>query len=99
MRDPGDGGGTIALQVQADRQPPSAEVQITVTNEGIGLPETARLTEPDVAHKPKATGLGLAIAKKDRRRTKVKRLALADRAEGLGAMATLNLPTRIADAA
>jgi two-component system nitrogen regulation sensor histidine kinase NtrY len=39
---------------------------LTVTDDGIGLPETdqARLMEPYVTHKPKGTGLGLAIVAK-----------------------------------
>ncbi|HTQ70489.1 MAG TPA: PAS domain-containing sensor histidine kinase [Acidocella sp.] len=39
---------------------------LSVTDDGIGLPETGRdrLTEPYVTHKPKGTGLGLAIVAK-----------------------------------
>ena len=39
---------------------------LSVTDDGIGLPDTdrARLTEPYVTHKPKGTGLGLAIVRK-----------------------------------
>ncbi|OYV36413.1 MAG: two-component sensor histidine kinase [Rhodospirillales bacterium 20-64-7] len=39
---------------------------LSVTDDGVGLPETdrARLTEPYVTHKPKGTGLGLAIVAK-----------------------------------
>lgn len=39
---------------------------LSVTDDGIGLPETGRdrLTEPYVTHKPKGTGLGLAIVSK-----------------------------------
>jgi two-component system nitrogen regulation sensor histidine kinase NtrY len=41
-------------------------VRISVTDNGIGLPQEDRqkLTEPYVTHKPKGTGLGLAIVKK-----------------------------------
>ncbi len=41
-------------------------VRITVTDDGIGLPQAdrSRLMEPYVTHKPKGTGLGLAIVKK-----------------------------------
>jgi two-component system, NtrC family, nitrogen regulation sensor histidine kinase NtrY len=39
---------------------------LSVTDDGIGLPDTdwAKLTEPYVTHKPKGTGLGLAIVRK-----------------------------------
>ena len=39
---------------------------LSVTDDGVGLPEQdrARLTEPYVTHKPKGTGLGLAIVRK-----------------------------------
>jgi two-component system nitrogen regulation sensor histidine kinase NtrY len=39
---------------------------LSVTDDGIGLPDTdrANLTEPYVTHKPKGTGLGLAIVRK-----------------------------------
>ena len=37
------------------------EIRLSVTDDGVGLPEQdrARLTEPYVTHKPKGTGLGL----------------------------------------
>ncbi len=71
-----------------------------MTDDGIGLPEhdRARLTEPYVTHKPKGTGLGLAIVKKimeDHGGV----VTLDDRADTAGAVATLVLPTRIADGA
>jgi two-component system, NtrC family, nitrogen regulation sensor histidine kinase NtrY len=88
--------GRIALVVH----PEGAGVRISVSDNGIGLPEEdrARLTEPYVTHKPKGTGLGLAIAKKIMEEHGG-RLALEDRPDGPGAVATLSLPTRIADAA
>jgi two-component system nitrogen regulation sensor histidine kinase NtrY len=88
--------GRIALVVH----PEGAGVRISVSDNGIGLPEQdrARLTEPYVTHKPKGTGLGLAIAKKIMEEHGG-RLALEDRPDGPGAVATLSLPTRIADAA
>jgi two-component system nitrogen regulation sensor histidine kinase NtrY len=78
----------------------SGEVHITVTDDGVGLPEQdrARLMEPYVTHKPKGTGLGLAIVKKIME-DHGGRLVLDDRAEGPGAVAMLVLPARIADAA
>jgi len=88
--------GRIALVVH----PEGAGVRISVSDNGIGLPEQdrARLTEPYVTHKPKGTGLGLAIAKKIMEEHGG-RLALEDRPDGPGAVATLSLPARIADAA
>jgi two-component system nitrogen regulation sensor histidine kinase NtrY len=69
------------------------EVSIAVSDDGQGLPEQDRdrLTEPYVTHKPKGTGLGLAIVKKIME-DHGGRLALADRADGPGAVATLTLP-------
>ncbi len=99
MREPRAGTGTIALSVTLD--PPSVgnAVRITVTDDGLGLPDDrARLTEPYVTHKPKGTGLGLAIVKKIME-DHGGQLSLDDRAEGSGAVATLVLPARMADAA
>jgi two-component system nitrogen regulation sensor histidine kinase NtrY len=84
-----EGAGHIAIGVQ----PEGENVRITVTDDGIGLPQDdrARLAEPYVTHKPKGTGLGLAIVKKimeDHRGS----LLLDDRPEGPGAVATLILP-------
>jgi two-component system, NtrC family, nitrogen regulation sensor histidine kinase NtrY len=88
--------GTIELAVH----PIAGEVHITVADDGVGLPEEdrARLAEPYVTHKPKGTGLGLAIVKKIME-DHGGRLMLDDRAEGPGAVATLVLPARMADAA
>jgi two-component system nitrogen regulation sensor histidine kinase NtrY len=84
-----EGGGHISISVQHD----SDTVRITVTDDGIGLPQDdrARLAEPYVTHKPKGTGLGLAIVKKimeDHGGS----LLLDDRPDGPGAMAVLVLP-------
>ncbi len=78
----------------------AGEVHITVTDDGVGLPEKdrARLAEPYITHKPKGTGLGLAIVKKIME-DHGGRLVLDDRADGPGAVATLVLPARMADAA
>jgi two-component system nitrogen regulation sensor histidine kinase NtrY len=95
-RETGDGGGHIALSVQ----PMGEMIRITVSDDGIGLPQEdrARLTEPYVTHKPKGTGLGLAIVKKIME-DHGGRLVLSDRIDGPGATATLTLPARMADAA
>ncbi len=92
MRPRGEGSedaGAITLAVTAA----AGEVRLSVTDDGIGLPQEdrARLTEPYVTHKPKGTGLGLAIVKKIME-DHGGRLVLEDRAEGPGAVATLILP-------
>jgi two-component system nitrogen regulation sensor histidine kinase NtrY len=94
-----EGAGSIELALHQD---PDA-VRITVTDDGIGLPDDrARLTEPYVTHKPKGTGLGLAIVKKimeDHGGS----LTLEDRPGGSsatpGAVATLVLPLTSPDQA
>ena len=90
------GPGRIGLRVQSD----AGSVRIVVADNGIGLPQAdrARLTEPYVTHKPKGTGLGLAIAKKIME-DHGGQLGLDDRPDGPGAVATLSLPARMADAA
>jgi two-component system nitrogen regulation sensor histidine kinase NtrY len=66
---------------------------LSVTDDGIGLPEEdrARLVEPYVTHKPKGTGLGLAIV------TKIMEdhggwLSLKSAPGGVGAEVSLTLP-------
>ena len=90
-RGPAEGGadGRIALAVTVVGD----EVRLSVTDDGIGLPQEdrARLAEPYVTHKPKGTGLGLAIVKKIME-DHGGRLLLEDRADGPGAVATLILP-------
>ena len=95
----------VAMRASAGRielavHPVVGEVHITVADDGVGLPEEdrARLAEPYVTHKPKGTGLGLAIVKKIME-DHGGHLVLDDRAEGPGAVATLVLPARMADAA
>lgn len=89
-------GGTIQLAVHVA----DAEVLISVTDDGIGLPQQdrAQLTEPYVTHKPKGTGLGLAIVKKIME-DHGGRVVLDDRPDGPGAMAVLILPSRMPDGA
>jgi two-component system nitrogen regulation sensor histidine kinase NtrY len=89
-----DGAGRILVSVKED----PAGVRVTVTDDGIGLPEDdrGRLTEPYVTHKPKGTGLGLAIVKKimeDHGGS----IVLDDRPEGPGATASLILPVASTD--
>lgn len=88
--------GDIAVRLWTDE----TSVHISITDDGIGLPEQdrSRLMEPYVTHKPKGTGLGLAIVKKileDHGGD----VALDDRPDGHGAVATLTLPGRLSDAA
>jgi two-component system nitrogen regulation sensor histidine kinase NtrY len=87
-REDGDHGGiTVAIAALGD------EMQISVRDDGIGLPaeDRGRLAEPYVTHKPKGTGLGLAIVKKIME-DHGGRLMLEDNPGGLGATATLCLP-------
>ena len=84
-----EGAGRVALAVTTD----DGEIRVSITDDGIGLPQNdrARLTEPYVTHKPKGTGLGLAIVKKIME-DHGGRLVLDDRAPGPGAVATLVIP-------
>ena len=90
----GEPKGAIRLALRQDDK----EIHLDVIDDGIGLPEgdRARLTEPYVTHKPKGTGLGLAIVKKIME-DHGGRLALEDRPDGPGAIASLILPTVAAD--
>ena len=90
----GEPTGHISVTITA----PDKEVRISVTDDGIGLPqeERAQLTEPYVTHKPKGTGLGLAIVKKIME-DHGGRIVLDDRPDGPGAVATLVLPLRSQD--
>jgi two-component system nitrogen regulation sensor histidine kinase NtrY len=88
-----DGAGRISLSVQQAGD----QIRITVSDDGIGLPEEdrARLMEPYVTHKLKGTGLGLAIVKKileDHGGS----VLLEDRADGPGASVSLILPISVA---
>jgi two-component system nitrogen regulation sensor histidine kinase NtrY len=84
-----EGAGQIWLSVT----PVGNTVRLTVTDDGIGLPEQDRdrLMEPYVTQKPKGTGLGLAIVKKileDHGGS----VLLEDRKDGPGASVSLLLP-------
>ena len=87
-REPGEPAGRIALSVGEQ----DGIVLLQVGDDGVGLPDDReRLTEPYVTHKPKGTGLGLAIVKKIME-DHGGALALDDRQDGPGALATLSLP-------
>ena len=91
------GAGRIALSVAQIGD----EVRIAVADDGVGLPpdDRGQLTEPYVTHKAKGTGLGLAIVKKIME-DHGGRIGLDDRPDGgPGAVATLVLPLKVADAA
>ena len=99
-RGPEEAAGGVAGHITVTVRAEADQVRIMVSDDGIGLPQEdrARLTEPYVTHKPKGTGLGLAIVKKimeDHGGV----LALDDRTDGPGAVASLVLPMRMADAA
>jgi two-component system nitrogen regulation sensor histidine kinase NtrY len=84
---PGAGHVTLRLHKQAGM------AVLSVTDDGIGLPETGRdrLTEPYVTHKPKGTGLGLAIVAKIME-DHGGRLVLKAAPGGVGAEVSLVLP-------
>jgi two-component system nitrogen regulation sensor histidine kinase NtrY len=95
-REDGEPAGHISVSVRQQ----DGEVRITVADDGVGLPtqDRGRLTEPYVTHKPKGTGLGLAIVKKILE-DHGGQIALDDRPDGPGAVATLILPAKVADGA
>lgn len=88
-------GVNVASAIWISLREENGEVEISVTDNGVGLPvnDRQRLTEPYVTHKAKGTGLGLAIVKKimeDHGGT----VRLQDRAEETGTVAILNLPMK-----
>ena len=90
---------TIPGDIRIGWQQNDAGHVISITDNGIGLPqaERNRLTEPYVTTRVKGTGLGLAIVKKimeDHGGS----VALGDAPNG-GAIVTLTLPVRTADVA
>jgi len=86
-----EGAGAITVAVHTDAETAS----ISVTDDGVGLPQQDRnqLTEPYITHKPKGTGLGLAIVKKIME-DHGGRIRLDDRPDGPGAIVVLSLPLR-----
>ena len=84
-----DGAKHVALRLAAQ----DGMAVLSVTDDGIGLPETdrARLIEPYVTHKPKGTGLGLAIVAKIME-DHGGRLELKPAPGGVGAEVSLSLP-------
>jgi two-component system nitrogen regulation sensor histidine kinase NtrY len=92
--DPADSGRLAAGMIAVAVEQRAHEVRITVTDNGIGLPDNrSQLMEPYVTHKPKGTGLGLAIVKKIMEDHGGK-IVLDDRADGPGTVASLILPAR-----
>ncbi|WP_342630144.1 PAS domain-containing sensor histidine kinase [Nguyenibacter vanlangensis] len=90
-QDPAGPAGTVRIVLRIER----AAAQLSVADDGIGLPEEdrQRLTEPYVTHKPKGTGLGLAIVKKimeDHGGS----IRLEDRPDARGAVSILILPVK-----
>jgi two-component system nitrogen regulation sensor histidine kinase NtrY len=84
-----EGAHQVRLHVFRD----GADAVLSVTDDGVGLPETdrARLAEPYVTHKPKGTGLGLAIVRKIME-DHGGRLELDEAPGGQGACVSLHLP-------
>lgn len=91
----------VAMRIRDDDSRPAigvairrhgAMLYISVSDDGIGLPQgdRGRLVEPYVTHKPKGTGLGLAIVKKIME-DHGGQLLLEDNPDGPGAVATLGL--------
>jgi two-component system nitrogen regulation sensor histidine kinase NtrY len=84
-----EGASHVTLRLHAE----DGSANLTVTDDGIGLPEAdqARLIEPYVTHKPKGTGLGLAIVAKIME-DHGGRLELKPAPGGVGAEVSLHLP-------
>ncbi len=92
--------GALSGHIDVALHQSAGETRVSVSDDGLGLPveDRARLTEPYVTHKPKGTGLGLAIVKKIME-DHAGVVTLDDHPRGSGAVATLILPTRMADGA
>ncbi len=86
------GQGQVIVELLED----SDEVIVTVTDNGVGLPEAerSRLTEPYVTTRAKGTGLGLAIVRKILEEHGG-RITLKDTADGVGAQVTLHFPATL----
>ncbi len=89
-----DGAKHVTLRLAAVGD----NAMLSVTDDGVGLPETdrAKLSEPYVTHKPKGTGLGLAIVRKIME-DHGGRLELEEAPGGIGAEVSLILPALPAD--
>jgi two-component system nitrogen regulation sensor histidine kinase NtrY len=83
------GASNVKLRIFAQGK----DAVLSVTDDGVGLPEQDRdrLTEPYVTHKPKGTGLGLAIVRKIME-DHGGRLELEPAPGGVGAVVSLVLP-------
>jgi signal transduction histidine kinase len=80
-------GGGVGVTLTAG----PAAVEITIEDEGAGLPRTENLFVPGFTTKPGGSGIGLVLAR-EIIEAHGGRLALADRAEARGAVATISLP-------
>ncbi len=93
-------GGGIAPQIRITAKRSEAEAEITISDNGIGLPEDrAKLFEPYVTTRDKGTGLGLPIVKKIIEEhggtLKLEDAALFEGEDHHGAMALIRLPLTV----